>query len=331
MLLRTPATQPATQPAPTPASTHPGQGPSGHHLSLAHAAPQANPPHTRPAPQLALVLGSGGVKSIAGLGLLQALQQHQLQPDLLVGCSAGAVFAAFVAQGNSVQQAVQLASRLWSRDITSKHRHRAWGQMVAPALTGFDEQFALRDDSLILDRMQQAFGDQLLQDLPLPLHVVATCAQTGQAVVITQGRVVDALRATVALPFLFAPWPVNNRLLMDGSMADPLPLAAAAHARHTVALGFECPMPKRMTGPGRLATRVVSALTNNLMHARIAAADPQRCHVLLPVLERRVGLFDTHEMPALVALGLQQGLPVAAAVAALLAAPEASAALRREA
>jgi NTE family protein len=293
-----------------------------HHLSLATAASQPGPTARtalRQPPQLALVLGSGGVKSIAGLGMLQALQAHKLQPDLFVGCSAGAVFAAFVARGDTVQEALQLASRLWSREITSKHRPRAWGQMVAPALTGFDEQFALRDDSLILDRMQQAFGDLLLQDLPVPLHVMATCAQTGEAVVITQGRVVDALRATVALPFLFAPWQVDGRLLMDGSMADPLPLAAAAHARHTVALGFACPMPKRMTGPGRLATRVVSALTNNLMHAHIAAADPQRCHVLLPVLERRVGLFDTHEMPALVALGLQQGLPVAAKVAAAVA------------
>ncbi len=291
---------------------------TSHHLSLAasssHAARAA-----RASPQLALVIGSGGVKSIAGLGLLQALQAQHLHPDLLVGCSAGAVFAAFIACGDSVAVALEKATQLWSREITSRHRHRAWGQMLAPALTGFSEQFALRDDSLILDRMQRAFGDQLLEDLPLPLHVVATCAQSGQAVVVKTGRVVDALRATVALPFLFAPWAVDGRLLMDGSMSDPLPLAAAAHARTIVALGFECPMPKRMTGPGRLATRVVSALTNNLMHAHIAAADPERCHVLLPVLDRRVGLFDTHEMPALVALGRQQGQVVAEKLAAKLA------------
>lgn len=267
-------------------------------------------------PRLALVLGSGGVKSIAGLGLAQALQAQGLRPDLIVGSSAGAVFGALIARGDRAEDAVQTATRLWSRDITGRHRKRGWAALAAPRLAGFDEHFSLRDDSLINERLRQAFGDQRLEDLATPLQVVATDARSGASVLIQQGRIVDALRATVALPFLFAPWPIDGRLLIDGSVSDPLPLAAAAHAETTVALGFECPMPRRVDRASRLATRLLSALTNNLMHARMAAADASRCHVLLLQPEARVGLFDTHAMPAMVALGHRHGVALAAAVVA---------------
>lgn len=254
-------------------------------------------------PRLALVLGSGGVKSIAGLGVAQALAEAGMAPDLVVGCSAGAIFGALVARGDSPAEAQRTATTLWSRHVTSRHRARGWLELGVPGLAGFDERFALRDDRLILQRMRQAFGDMHLEELRTPLAVVATCAQSGERVVVTRGRIVDALRATVALPFLFAPWPVQGRLLMDGSVSDPLPLAVAGHARRTLAVGFECPMPNKVNRPGRLATRLISALTNNVMHSRIAAADPARCHVMLLQPAERVGLFDTHRMPELVQLG----------------------------
>jgi NTE family protein len=273
-----------------------------------HCTPVAH----RATSRLALVLGSGGVKSIAGLGVAQALEAHSLKPDLVVGSSAGAIFGALIARGDRATDAMAIALRLWSREVTSRRRMRAYAELALPGLAGFGEDFALRDDSLMLERLHQAFGESRLEDLPVPFHVAATDASTGQAVLIRRGRIVDALRATVALPFLFAPWPVEGRLLMDGSVADPLPLAAAAHAQTTVAVGFECPMPQHVNSASRLATRVASALTNNLMHASIAAAHPQRCHVLLPRPARRVGLFDTQAMPELVALGHAQGTVLAA-------------------
>jgi NTE family protein len=280
--------------------------------------PSAERAPSRP-PRLALVIGSGGVKSIAGLGVARALAAAGQRPELVVGSSAGAIFGAFIARGDGFDEAQRTATTLWSRELTSRHRMRSWVELGVPGLAGFDERFALRDDRLILERMQRAFGDIHLEELATPLAVVATCAASGSRVVIRRGRLVDALRATVALPFLFAPWPVEGRLLLDGSLCDPLPLgvAAEAGAQRTVAVGFDCPMPTRINRPGRLATRVISALTNNVMHAHIAAADPLRNHVMLLQPATRVGLFDTHRMAELVALGesqarawIEAGMPV---------------------
>jgi NTE family protein len=262
-------------------------------------------------PRFTLVLGSGGVKSIAGLGALEVLEAHGLRPDAVVGCSAGALFGALVAAGHPAAQAIAQARTLWSREITSQRRRRAWLELALPRLAGFDERFALRDDSLIRQRLHDAFGDVQIEDLRLPLQVQATDAETGAPVVLQRGSLVEALRASIALPFLFAPQRVGDRLLVDGSLSDPLPLGLAPAEHVQVALGFRVPFPRSASSASRLATRATAALSNNLLDARLAAADSSRLVLMMPELPQRIGLFDTEAMPALVEIGR------AAALAAL--------------
>ena len=273
-----------------------------HSLNLAGATkPTVQPP------RLALVLGSGGVRSIAALGLVEVLAREQLMPDLLVGCSAGAMFGALIALGHRADEAVRVATTLWSADVTRKRRWRAIPQMLFPQTGGFDADFALRDDEPVMQRLRQAFGDVNIEDLRLPLRVTTTDAATGERVVLRSGPLVPALRASIALPFMFAPVMIDGRRLIDGFIADPLPVSAASDAQAVLALGFESPMPRRIDGPSRLLAQVTSALTNNLMQARLAesgTAGP-RLLSLVPQLQRRVGLFDTEAMPYLVDAGRQ--------------------------
>ncbi len=256
-------------------------------------------------PQLALVLGSGGVRSIAALGMVEVLAREGITPDLIVGCSAGALFGALISSGYAAPQAVEIATSLWTAEVARKHRWNAIPKMVWPRWGGFDADFSMRDDRLILARLCDAFGETRLEDLALPLRVTATDSQTGDAIVICSGRMVDALRASIAMPFMFAPQLIDGRRVIDGFVSDPLPVSAAADAHAVIALGFEAPMPKRIDGPSRLLAQVTSSMTNNLMQARLAAAKASGMRLLHiePTLERRVGLFDTGAMPYLVAQG----------------------------
>ncbi len=256
-------------------------------------------------PRFAIVLGSGGVRSIAALGMVEVLTREGLMPDLVVGCSAGAMFGALIAAGHKAEQAVRIATTLWSADVTRQRRWRAIPQMLMPRMGRFDADFALRDDRLVLQRLERAFGDLRLQDLGIALRVTTTDAATGERVVLREGGLVEALRASIALPFMFAPVQIDGRRLIDGFVADPLPVSAAADARAVLALGFESPMPRRIDGPTRLLAQVTSAMTNNLVQARLAAAEAggTRLLTLMPRLERRVGLFDTEAMPYLVDAG----------------------------
>jgi NTE family protein len=270
--------------------------------------------------RFAIVLGSGGVRSIAALGMVEVLQREGLVPDLVVGCSAGAMFGALIAAGHGADEAVRIATTLWSADVTRQRRWRAIAQMLCPRLGRFDADFALRDDRLVMQRLDQAFGNLRIESLRTALRVTATDAATGQAVVLRQGPLAQALRASIALPFMFAPVHIGGRRLIDGFVADPLPVSAAADAQVVVALGFESPMPKRIDGPTRMLAQVTSALTNNLMQARLAEAGVRGGQLLsiVPQLQRRVGLFDTAAMPYLVDAGRQAAESALPAIRALL-------------
>ena len=273
-----------------------------------------------PRHRFAIVLGSGGVRSIAALGMVEVLAREGLQPDLVVGCSAGAMFGALIAVGHDAEEAVRIATTLWSADVTRHRRWRAIPQMLWPRLGRFDADFALRDDRVVMQRLAQAFGDVHIEGLNLALRVTTTDAATGERVVLRSGSLVQALRASIALPFMFKPVHIDGRRLIDGFVADPLPVSAAADAHTVLALGFESPMPHRVDGPSRLLAQVTSALTNNLMQARLAEASASgtRLLSLVPHLERRVGLFDTAAMPYLVDAGRRATEAALPAIHALL-------------
>ena len=285
-----------------------------HVSTLARTAPPA-------APRLALVLGSGGVRSIAALGMAEVLAREGIAPDLIVGCSAGAIFGALIAAGHNATDAVRMSTTLWSADITRKRRWRALPQMLWPRMAGFDADFALRDDRPVVQQLEQAFGDVRLEDLRVPLRVTTTDAATGDGVVLNQGRLVEALRAAVALPFMFAAVQIDGRRLIDGFVSNPVPVSVAADAHSVLALGFASPMPHRIDRPTRMLAQVTSAMTNNLVEARLAAATAggQRLITLMPVLNRRVGLFDTDAMPYLVEAGRRATQARLPAILALLA------------
>jgi NTE family protein len=260
--------------------------------------------HSRGA-RLALVLGSGGVRSIAGVGIAAVLAEAGIRPDLVVGCSSGALFGATVAMGMSSEAALASATTLWSAEITEQRRWRAYAQLLSPRWAGFGDDFAMRDDTLIARRIQAAFGTTQLQDLPTPLRVAATDAATGAGVVLSSGSLVQALRASMAVPFIFPAIAFEGRRLVDGVMSDPLPIAAAWDADVVVTLGLQGAFPRRVDRASRLVAQSTTTLINNLQDARLALARAGgRAMVCIELdLERRVGLWETAAMPYLVDAG----------------------------
>lgn len=260
--------------------------------------------------RLALVLGSGGVRSVAALGMTEVLASEGLRPDLLVGCSSGAIFAATIAMGLSSKDSLALATRLWSAELTQQKRWKAYVQLLAPKMFGFDAGFSLRDAGAIGQRIREAFGARLLQDLPTPLRVVTTETTTGDCVVLTRGRVCDALRASVALPFIFPSVEIEGRRLSDGVLSNPLPVSVAHDASVVLALGFEGLMPRRIDRPSRLVAQVSTSMINNLQrtHLLAARAAGQRILSMELELDRRIGLWETAAMPRIFEAGRKAAL-----------------------
>ncbi len=255
-----------------------------------------------------MVIGSGGVRSIAALGIADVLTQAGMKPDLVVGCSSGALFGACIAQGWTGEQGLVAANQLWSADLTRKKRWRAYFELIAPRLWRFGSDFALRDAALIRARVERAFGTTQIADLPTALRVVATDAATGRAVVLTRGRVADAVRASMALPFMFPSVEIEGRRLTDGVICDPLPVSAARDARAIVTVGFRGSLPRRVDRASRLVAQITTTMINNLQEARLdAAAGARMFHFDLDI-DRRIGLWETSAMPRIFETGRRAAL-----------------------
>lgn len=279
--------------------------------------------------RIAVVIGAGSVKCAAGIGLARVLAREGIPIDLLVGTSGGSMFAAAMALRLGSDETAALATRLWTRELTAKRDRRALVSALMPRLFGFDERFGLKSDAGILAGLRAAFGDQRIEDLPIPLHITATDFHTGDQLVFSHGPLVEAIRASIAIPFLFKPWVHEGRTCIDGFMSDPLPIGPAirAGADIIIAMGFESPMQERIHSPARFAFQMTSIMNNNLQRARLAfhgSAHPGDLITVDPVFDERVRLFDTARIPDIIRRGERATEAVVPALLRMLGEPAAA-------
>jgi NTE family protein len=171
----------------------------------------------------AFVLTGGGALGAAQAGMLHSLLDAGIEPELLVGCSAGALNAAFVAQDPTIEGAITLGE-VW-RSASRSRIFPVRPREVALGLAG-------RLDHLVSARGLRAWIEQHLryeafEDAAVPLHVVATDLRTGDPVVLSSGPVVPALLASTALPGIFPPVTIGERVLVDGGVSADVPVLQA--------------------------------------------------------------------------------------------------------
>lgn len=274
-------------------------------------------------PQLALVLGSGGVRSAAALGIADVLTEAGLRPDLVVGCSSGALFGACIAMGWTGAESLDAAMRLWSADLTGKKRWRSYLEILAPRFCGFGADFSLRDATLIRARVERAFGAARMEDLPTALRIVATDTARGESEVLSRGRLADAVRASMAVPFMFPSVEIEGRRFTDGVISDPLPLSAAHDARVCISLGFRGALPRRVDRPSRLVAQITTTMINNLQQARLGEAARRGARLLHFELEldRRIQLWETAAMPRIFEAGKRAAYERLPAIRRMLESP----------
>lgn len=264
----------------------------------------------QPNRRVALVIGAGSVKCAASLGLQRVLKREQIEVNLVVGCSGGSLYASLIALGYDVERVAALTRQLWTREVTERRSSRALLKILLPGVFGFDENFGLRDDRLILERLAAVYGAASIEDTQIPLFITATDFRSGEQVVLSEGSLRDAIRASIAIPFFFRPWAVRDRLLVDGAISDPLPVDVAIREGASVilAMGFESPLQTRIDSPVRYAFQLSSLLGNNLFRANFAFHNLAHHSEVIPVVPEfgeRIRLFDVDKIPFIIEAGAQ--------------------------
>lgn len=266
-----------------------------------------NSPPARP--RLGLVLGAGGLKGAASVGLLRALEREGIAIDMVVGCSAGSIFGAGVALGWNAERLEDISLHL-AAGLFNKHDYAALGRAALTQFFPFDERFALIDDRKANATLKSLFGEQTFADTRLPLHLVATDMHGGDRVVLSQGLIREAVRASVAIPLLLRPVQVNGRLLVDGAASDPLPIDVAIRedCQIIVAMGFLGELSPRVTSLMGLIDQTTTIITRNLLKSEFAFYSSVHDSEIVPVMvnfDRPVGLNDSALIPYIIEQGVK--------------------------
>jgi NTE family protein len=179
-------------------------------------AVEAEPEAPQPAesrPSIGLALSGGAARGFAHIGVLQTLIAHGVKPDIVTGTSMGAVIGGCYAAG----QLDAIAG--WARGIT---RRRMLGYLdVSLAGSG------LINGGRLARKLEQTIGHIKIEALETRFAAIATEIDTGHEVWLTRGRLLEALRASYALPGVFAPVRIGGRWLLDGALVNPVPVSAA--------------------------------------------------------------------------------------------------------
>jgi NTE family protein len=219
--------------------------------------------------RVALSLGSGGARGYAHIGVINELRDRGHQIVGIAGSSMGALVGGLEAAGKLDEYAT------WASSLTQG----AVLRLLDPSLTSAG---VLRAEK-ILDAVREILGKAVIEELPIPFTAVTTDLIAGKSVWLQRGPVDEAIRASIAIPGVIKPHVLDGRLLADGGILDPLPMApiAAVNADLTIAVSLGGNDPNR-TGPQPAAEPgPTSELLNRMWRSTTALLDTATARTLL--------------------------------------------------
>jgi NTE family protein len=222
---------------------------------------QTAPPQKKP-PKLGLALGGGAARGFAHIGVLQVLEEEGIKPTLVVGTSAGSVVASFYASGKTGQQLQWLADSMdesqftdWANPFTGRGmlRGEALGKYINSQLNGMK-----------------------IEDMKMPLGIVATDLRTGDGILFRRGDVATAVRASSAVPSVFEPVQIGGKDYVDGGLVSPVPVRYARQMGAEVVLAIDIssrPEDAKTTDMLKVLLQTFSIMGKSISQLELAQAD----------------------------------------------------------
>lgn len=279
-------------------------------------------------PRIGLVLGGGGAKGAAHIGVLNVLNEMNIPINCVVGTSMGALVGATFAAGMppaEIEKAVVAIN--WSktvgseglRDRTPINRKLAGITytnnldlgLKNGRLTGASGLLKSQDiEDVIRSLVENARLTEDFDDLPIPFRAVTTDMLAGEMVVLEKGDLAVAMRASMAVPGAFSPVIIDDKVLADGGMMRNLPvdIARALCADVVIAVSLESPPPKPedLSGALELASRSLDVMIEANQKAQIATLTDRDVSIVVPMGD--IGSADFERVPEAVPLGREAAL-----------------------
>jgi NTE family protein len=231
---------------------------------------QPDPPFVKPAPKpprIGLALGGGAARGFAHIGVIQVLEENGIKVDLVAGTSAGSLVAALYASGKGGKEMQTLAEGMDEGGITD------WSFPLRGLIRGEALARFIRDKT----------GGRGIEQMALPLGIVATDLSDGSAILFRSGDTGTAVRASSAVPAVFQPVRIGTREYVDGGLVSPVPVRFARQmgAELVIAVDISLPPEGQPTGDAlRMLLQTFAIMGRSINHFELREAD----FVLRPAL-----------------------------------------------
>lgn len=226
-------------------------------------------------PVVALVLGSGGARGYAHIGVIEVLEENGIKPDFIVGTSAGSIVGSIYASGKSAQELRDIALKMQVHDVRDFNIK----------LQGF------LDGKKVESYVNRQVDNLPLEDLKIPLYVVATELKHGEKVVFNKGSTGQAVRASISIPSMFIPANINGNEYVDGGLVSPVPVNIAKELGADIVIAVDI-----LAQPVHTETSNVWGMFNqniNIMQSKLAAEELKNADVVIqPDLREKAHIFD---------------------------------------
>lgn len=223
-------------------------------------APPPTPPKPPKPPRIGLALGGGAARGFAHIGVIQVLEEAGIRPDLVVGTSAGSLVASLYASGRPGPELARLALAMDESAITD------WS---------FPGRGLIRGEALARYVREQT-GGRLIEQLPMPLGIVATDLDSGAGVLFQRGDVGAAVRASSAVPAVFQPVKIGSREYVDGGLVSPVPVRFARQmgAELVIAVDISSPPEGNATSdPFKMLLQTFAIMGRSINQFELKEAD----------------------------------------------------------
>ena len=236
------------------------------------------PSKIEPSPKqarIALVLGGGASRGFAHIGVIKVLELHKIPIHMVVGTSAGSVIGSLYAYGYGGFKLQEIALSIEKGDIIDP--------LIVPT-NGF-----IKGDKLE-EFMNKALKNTPIDQLKIPFYAVATDIQTGQEVLFSTGNTGTAVRASCAIPGIFRPVKIGEKVYVDGAVVSPVAVDAARKLGADVIIAVDVSSAVDRTQPE--GTMETIAQSVNIMYAKLAATQVCNADVVIRPKVGHIGSFD---------------------------------------
>ncbi|HRZ60098.1 MAG TPA: patatin-like phospholipase family protein [Rubrivivax sp.] len=315
----------------------------------AAAATPALPASTAARPRIGLVLSGGGARGAAHIGVLKVLEELRVPVDLIVGTSMGSIVGASYATGMSVAEMEEAIGAITTKGLFNDRAPRAdlsLRQKTDDLTPYLIPEIGIGKDGVELPKglvtgvalegelrgLVQVSSARDFNDLPIPFRAVATDIGTGEMVVLKEGSVVRAIRASMSVPGAVAPVTIGKRQLVDGGLVRNLPVdvARAMGADIIIAVNLGTPLlkPDEITSVLSVTAQMINILTEQNVARSLKELRPQDILIVPELGDFSSADFD--HLPKAVPIGEAAARQVAGRLSALSLPPQAYAELRRK-